>query len=455
MADEPRRTTPPSFTPQHTPAQRPTSTDGAVPVGQPAAPSSPPRPSGSARVPPRTSAARPSTPQPPGTPRPAPAPRRSGSAPSARAATPPHGTPRVRTATGTAPAAGPAVAARRPSGPGGPGGPRGPGGSPAAGEPGRPPAGRLRLRRGRIVALCLTLVLVLLLAWPIGLLVWANGKITHVTALSGAADTAGTTYLLAGSDARGDGAISEDGTEGARTDTIMLLHKPESGPTALISLPRDAYTEVPGYGPAKLNAAYAWGGPELLVESVEGLTGFTVDHYVEIGLGGVQGVVNAVGGVELCLDYDVNDKRSGLKWKSGCHTVKGKKALAFVRMRYADPDGDIGRAERQRQLVSKLVQQVANPGTLVNPSKQVSLIDAGLSSVAVDDETGILDLGRLALAFRAAGGPEGITGAPPIASLDYRPGGVGSTVLLDPDEAPGFFADIMAGSLPAGKVGEE
>ncbi|GHG57732.1 hypothetical protein GCM10011331_25970 [Flavimobilis marinus] len=429
-----------------------------MPVGQAAEPSGAPRSPGAGRIPPRTSSARPSTPQPPGTPRPAAAPRRVGSAPpaAARAATPPHGTPRVRTAGAARPAAAPAAPGVR-AGAGTPpsGGPRPPGGSGphGPGTPGRP--GRLRLRRGRIVALVLSLVLLLVLAWPIGLLLWADGKITHVTALSGAADTAGTTYLLAGSDSRDDGAINEDGTEGARTDTIMLLHEPESGPTALISLPRDAYTDVPGHGPAKLNAAYAWGGPELLVASVEGLTGFTIDHYVEIGLGGVQGVVNAVGGVELCLDYDVNDKRSGLKWKSGCHTVKGKKALAFIRMRYADPEGDIGRAERQRQLVSKLVKQVASPGVLVNPAKQVSLIDAGLSSVAVDDDTGIIDMGRLALAFRAAGGPEGITGAPPIASLDYRPGGVGSTVLLDPDEAPGFFADIMAGSLPAGKVGEE
>ena len=290
-----------------------------------------------------------------------------------------------------------------------------------------------------------------MIAWPVGLVLWAGSKIDHVAALSGASGTPGTTYLLAGSDARDDGAIAADGTEGARTDTIMLLHVPESGPTALVSLPRDAYTEIPGRGPAKLNAAYAWGGPELLVASVENLTGLTVDHYVEVGLGGVKDLVDAVDGVELCLDYDVDDKKSKLKWKAGCHTVKGKKALAFVRMRYSDPKGDIGRAERQRQLISAVTKKAANAGTLVNPGKQVSLIDSGLGAIRASDGTGIMNLGQLALAFRAASGEGGITGTPPIESLDYRPSGVGSTVLLAPDKAPAFFKGILAGTLEPGR----
>lgn len=318
----------------------------------------------------------------------------------------------------------------------------------AGGGPSKP---RLRLRKGRLVAAVLALLLVLVIAWPVGLLFWAGSKIDHVAALSGAAGTPGTTYLLAGSDSREDGAIAADGTEGARTDTIMLLHVPESGPSALVSLPRDTFTQVPGQGGAKLNAAYAWGGPELLVASVEELTGFTVDHYVEVGLGGVKNLVDAVGGVELCLDYDVDDKKSKLKWKAGCHTVKGKKALAFVRMRYADPKGDIGRAERQRQLISAVTKKAANAGTLVNPGKQVALIDSGLGAISASEGTGIMNLGQLALAFRSASGEDGITGTPPIASLDHRPGGVGSTVLLDPEKAPAFFSGVLAGTLAPGR----
>lgn len=295
--------------------------------------------------------------------------------------------------------------------------------------------------------------LVLLVAWPVGLLVWANGKISHVDALSGAPGTAGSTYLLAGSDARGGDGIAEDGTEGARTDTIMILHKPASGPAALISLPRDTFVEVPGKGPAKLNAAYSWGGAPLLVATVEGLSGLTIDHYVEIGLGGVSNVVNAVGGVELCLDYDVNDANSGLVWTAGCHEADGTTALAFARMRYADPTGDIGRGERQRQVIGAVSKKAVEPGLLVKPWEQVSLIGAGLGAIEVDEKTGIIDLGKLALAFREANGPEGITGTPPISDTNYRPGGVGSTVRLDPDLSPAFWTDVRDGKLPAGAVG--
>ncbi|NUU16207.1 LCP family protein [Cellulomonas humilata] len=298
------------------------------------------------------------------------------------------------------------------------------------------------------------MLVVAVVAWPIGLAVWANGKVQHTPALSGAANTPGTTYLLTGSDSRADGAVGEDGTEGARTDTILLLHVPDSGPTALISLPRDTYVDIPGHDPSKLNAAFSWGGAPLLVQTVEGLTGLTVDHYAEIGMAGVEQIVDAVGGVNLCHDANVNDPDSGMVWVAGCHDVAGEQALAFARMRKADPTGDVGRAERQRQLIGAVMGKVKPSQLLFRPTQQVALIDAGTQALTVSDETGIVDMGRLALAFRAANGADGITGTPPIASIDYRPGGnVGSTVLLDPDLAPAFWVAIADGSLPAGPVG--
>jgi len=324
--------------------------------------------------------------------------------------------------------------------------------SPATPPPG-PGAPGTRGRRGRRSALVGLLLLALLLAWPAGLARWADGRLTRVPALSGAAGTMGTTYLLAGSDERGDGAVPEDGTQGARTDTIMVLQVPPSGPAALISLPRDTYVEIPGYGAAKLNASFSAGGPALLVQTVEGLTGLTVDHYVEVGFAGVEGVVDAVGGVELCLDYDVNEPLSGLVWTAGCAVADGPTALAYARMRYADPEGDIGRAKRQQQLIAAITGQVAKPSLLVAPGRQVSLLRAGTDALAVSDGTSVVDLGRLALAFRAASGPGGITGTPPIANPDYRPGDIGSTVLLDPDLSPGFWSAIADGTLPAGPVG--
>lgn len=292
----------------------------------------------------------------------------------------------------------------------------------------------------------LVLLLAVVLAWPIGLLIWANGKIAHTSALSGAPDTPGNTYLLVGSDSRADGAVLDD-TAGQRADSILVLHVAENGQAALISLPRDTYVDIAGYGGNKLNASFSFGGGPLLVQTVEGLTGLTMDHYVEIGMGGVVTLVDAVGGVTLCLDYDVNDELSGLVWTAGCHDADGTTALAFARMRYSDPLGDVGRQSRQRQVISAVVAKVARPGTALNPWAQVDLIDAGTGVLTTDEDTGIIDLARLALAFRTATGAEGITGAPPIADFDYRPGGVGSTVLLDQTLAPTFFQKLRDGTL--------
>ena len=343
--------------------------------------------------------------------------------------------------------------------------PLGPGRSATSARPPILPPERTRrpgARRKR-VALIAVVVVLALLAWPIGLLIWANGKIQHVDALSTAANTPGTTYLIAGSDSRGGaGGIAADGTQGARTDTILLLQVPPSGPAALISLPRDTYAKIPGRGASKLNAAYSWGGAPLLVQTVEQLTGLRVDQYVEIGLGGVAQVVDAVGGVQLCLDpkinlvkFPLNDKDSGLKWDApGCKLADGATALAFTRMRKADREGDIGRAKRQQQLIAALSSAVATPSLVFAPGRQVTLISTGLGALQVSRGTDIVDLGRLALAFRRATGPAGIRGTPPILSADYRPGhGAGSTVELDPAKTPAFFTAIMNGTLPPGPVG--
>lgn len=301
----------------------------------------------------------------------------------------------------------------------------------------------------------LAVLLVLLLAWPVGLLIWANGKINHVEALDGGLSTPGTTYLLAGSDSRADGALDGDTTEGARTDTVMLLTVPTSGTSSLISLPRDSYVEIPGHGPGKLTSAYAVGGAPTLVQTVEQLTGIQVDHYVEIGMGGVEGLVDAVGGVELCLDYAVDDEDSGLYWEEpGCQVVDGATALAFARMRKSDPLGDIGRTQRQQEVIQAVTGAVADPSLAYKPGEQVRLIDAGLGALTVSEGTNILDMGRLALAFREATGENGVRGTPPIADLNYRPGGVGSSVLLDPDLAPGFFQAVADGSVTDEDTGD-
>lgn len=303
---------------------------------------------------------------------------------------------------------------------------------------------RPRQRKKRRWPLVVIVCVLLMLAWPVFLMLDANSHLKKIDALSGAANTSGTTYLLAGSDSRADGSVPDD-TEGQRADSIMLVHVAPNGQTSNISLPRDTYVEIPGYGWDKLNASYAYGGPALLVKTVEKLTGLTVDHYAEIGMGGVSNIVDAVDGVNLCFDLSVEDERSELNWEAGCHDADGKTALAFARMRYSDPRGDIGRAERQRQVVSKTVSKAMKPATLLNPMSALRVERAGASAFTVDQDSSVIDVARLVLAFREAQN-SGMTGVPPIESLGYATS-AGSAVLLEDTTAPDFFAKLRAGTL--------
>lgn len=305
-------------------------------------------------------------------------------------------------------------------------------------------------RRLRLAATLMVLVLVVVLGWGTGLLLWSDSRIEHVEALSGAPNTPGTTYLIAGSDRREGEAVADDGTQGARADTMMLLHRAPGGNSYLISLPRDTLVDVPGHGGYKLNAAYAFGGAPLLVETVEQFTGLTVDHYVEVGFDGVSQVVDAVGHVNLCIDQDVDDRRSGLTMTEGCHDVGGEQALAFVRARYFDPTADIGRQGRQQQFVGALMDRVTSPAVLLNPLAQVRLAGAGSGALVTSERTGIIDVGRMGLTARSAMSSGG-TLAIPIEDPQYPTAHSGIAVLTDEEDIAAFFAAVGDGSaeIPA------
>ena len=313
-----------------------------------------------------------------------------------------------------------------------------------------PLAGRLsRIPRPlRLAAFALAVVLVVTGAWFTGLALWANGRIEHVDALSDMQGTPGTTYLIAGSDRRGGETVADDGTEGERADTMMLLHKAPNGNSYLVSLPRDTLVDIPGHGKYKLNAAYAFGGPALLVETVEDFTGMKIDHFVEIGFDGVSGLVDAVGTVNLCIDQDVDDEKSGLKMTKGCHDTGGEQALAFVRARYFDPTADIGRQQRQQQFVSALMKRVMTPSVLLNPLAQVRLADAGTAALRTDDSTGVIDLARMALTMRTAMN-DGTTLTMPIKDPNYHTKKSGVAILTDEDDIKAFFGSIEDGSAKA------
>jgi LCP family protein required for cell wall assembly len=135
----------------------------------------------------------------------------------------------------------------------------------------------------------------------------------------------------------------------------------------------------------KLNAAYSYGGAELLIRTVQGATGVDIDHYVEVGFSGVIRMVDALGGVDVCLPDAVDDQKSGLVLPAGRSHVDGQMGLAFVRARYIDPTADLGRMQRQQQFLGAMFNQATSAGVLLNPLKLDRFLKAMLSSVTTDD----------------------------------------------------------------------
>lgn len=302
---------------------------------------------------------------------------------------------------------------------------------------------------GAVILLIAALVLAVFGAWG-----WVDGKLNKADWLTTAADTPASTWLILGSDER-DGSTNFGGVDdisGYRTDTILVLTKPRSGPSSLISIPRDSLMNVDDQY-MKINAVAQLVGKKALVGEIEQLTGQKIDHVAQVKFGGLQKVVDALGGVELCYDQDVQDAYSGLNWTAGCHNADGSTALSFSRMRYADATGDFGRNARQRQVISAIVKKASSKETLTNPKMVTTMAEAGLSALTVDGKTTPLTLVNMALAFKDATGSKGISGSVYWSNPDYYMDGVGSSVLLDDAKNTELFSQLAAGTHAAGTVG--
>ncbi|MGW5212874.1 LCP family protein [Streptomyces sp. NPDC004051] len=315
-------------------------------------------------------------------------------------------------------------------------------GSPAGGGHGGP-GGDGRYAHGsapdwrRRVKLTAITVATVLVVTTVGTYFWADSKLNREVDLSVVIDRPeagkGTNYLIVGSDSRA-GLTDEQkkklrtgSAEGKRTDSMMILHTGSNGPT-LISLPRDSNVEIPTFKGSesgktfqgtgrqvKLNAAYAEDGPELLVRTVEFNTGLHIDHYVEIGFAGFANIVDAVGGVEMDIPKDIKDTKSGADFKKGKQTLNGEEALAFVRTRYALAGSDLDRTKNQQKFLSALANQVATPGTVLNPFKLYPTLGAGLDSLIVDEEMGLFDLAGMFWAMKGVSGGDGTSMNMPLA----------------------------------------
>ncbi|MGV9454067.1 LCP family protein [Streptomyces sp. NPDC003635] len=272
----------------------------------------------------------------------------------------------------------------------------------------------------------------------------------------------GMNVLLVGTDGRDEISEAERRTYrlgGAPchcTDTIMIVHISEDRERAsVVSLPRDSYAMTPPHvdattgerhhgHPVKLNAAYAEGGPQLTVRTVESMTRVKIDHYLEVDFTSFMKTVDVLGGVKVCTASPLKDSYTGLDLPAGTHQLKGGEALQYVRARHTDGSSDLGRMQRQQRFLAALVERATSSGILLNPMKFRDVTRAVLGSVRADKGFGtdeLLDLGRAMRNFSPSSSEFTTV---PIGRMGYVVEGVGSTLRWDPEKSGRLFAALRA-----------
>ena len=268
--------------------------------------------------------------------------------------------------------------------------------------------------------------------------------------------------------------------EGENTDTILLVRIPEDGSSATaVSIPRDVYVEDTAIGPSKINGVYGatkvasldraiersptgeltgedqtdaiQDGRNGLIDAVEGLTGVRADHYAEIGLLGFVLLTDAVGGVPVCLNNDVNEPLSGANFRAGVQTISGSDALSFVRQRHDLPAGDLDRIVRQQAFMSQLVKKTLSAGTLADPSKLSALVDAARRSFVIDENWDFVDF---AMKLQDISGGNVRFETIPVTSIDSFTEWGESIVTADPEEVSEFVAGFASSEDPEEVVDE-
>jgi len=220
----------------------------------------------------------------------------------------------------------------------------------------------------------------------------------------------------------------------------MLMHIPaftSGGQITLVSLPRDSSVPLAGHGRVKLNTTFAFGGPALLVKTVEQVTGLHIDHYAEIGFAGFADLVDDVGGVQMCPTEPINDPLAGLNIAAGCQMLDGPKALGYVRTRHS-PRGDLDRVVRQREFLGALIARAASPSVLLNPFEVVPLASDAPGTITVDNGDHAWALARLGWAMRSLSHGDAVTTTVPFSG--FGPVSDGSSgVLWDKQAAAQLF----------------
>lgn len=283
-----------------------------------------------------------------------------------------------------------------------------------------------------------------------------EGKVAHEDLLGAAAPTAPEkisqqvplNLLVLGSDSR-RGETDKGDVAGERSDAIMLLHiNAARNSAAFVSIPRDSYVDVPAAGPwpggkNKLNSAFSFGGAPHAAKTVIQLTGVSLDGAMVVNFAGIRKMVDAVGGVHVCVDYDVKSSFSSRMWAKGCHDMDGAESEEFMRERYNVPGGDIGRMHQQQLVVQGVIEKVVSAGLLNNPLTLDKLFSTAAESLTLDKS---LDLRELAMSVKGVqpGSIKYVT--VPFVKLNLQTP-AGSAVELNPTKSAALFDALRSDTV--------
>jgi LCP family protein required for cell wall assembly len=233
----------------------------------------------------------------------------------------------------------------------------------------------------------------------------------------------------------------------SNSDTLMLVHIPaDHSYVQVVSLPRDSWVGIPGHGENKINAAFGLGGPRLMVATVEAATGLQINDYVEVNFLGFVKVIDAVGGVNICLPFAVDDSDSGLDLSAGVHHVNGITALEFARDRHSFAASDLARIGDQQQLLATMLSQSVSAGTLSDPFKLQRLLSSVTSAVRVDQGLNVVSLASQLRGIR----PSDVAfSTVPLSNLNYQTPTGQSAVLWDDVAATQLFEQLGQDKRPA------
>jgi LCP family protein required for cell wall assembly len=314
---------------------------------------------------------------------------------------------------------------------------------------------KARQSRALLVACGVLSTLVLLVAgsaWAVTS--WVSSNVGRVNA--GTAGTPGSgplNIVVAGVDVRTgltprqQLALHVGHDVSSNSDTLMVVHvSADHRSVQVISLPRDSWVNIPGHGMNKINAAFGLGGPALMVQTVAANTGLTINDYIEVNFLGFVKVIDALGGVDICLPYAVNDSYSGLALAAGLHHVDGIAALEFARDRHSFATSDLARIQDQQQLLSTMFREAISSGTLANPIKFASFLSAATSAVTVDQN---LNVAKLADELRGISMNEVSFTTVPIGNYSYTTPTGQSALLWNTTAASALFSQLKYDHAPA------